>query len=99
MRTLKDLEKTYDIDFEKIIFELKNKKCRLILLQFADGLKLYATAVVDYFREKTNGKIEFLIWIESCFGACDTPILPKEIEKKIDLIVQIGHNELMPSYL
>jgi len=34
----------------------------------------------------------------NCFGACDTPILPKDIEKKIDLIIQFGHNEMMPNY-
>jgi len=51
---------------------------------------------VDYLEEETNS--EFLIWFETCFGACDTPILGKEIENKIDLIIQFGHNEILPSY-
>ena len=96
MKTIKDLEKNYSVDFERIISEIKKQKAKFVLLQFADGLKPYATSVVDFLEEKTGA--EFLIWLGSCFGACDTPILPKELERKIDLVVQVGHNELMPRY-
>ena len=92
MKTLSDLEKIYEIDFEKIVREIKSKKCKLVLLQFSDGLKPYATAVVDYLEEKTVA--EFLIWLGDCFGACDTPVLPLDI--KVDLVVQFGHNGLQP---
>jgi len=92
MKTIRDLEKIYEIDFEKIINEIRNKKCKLVLLQFPDGLKPYATGVVDYLETKCGG-VEFLIWLGSCFGACDTPVLPSNIEKKIDLVVQVGHSE------
>lgn len=96
MRTLKELEEKYDLEFRRIISEINKKKCRLVLLQFPDGLKLYATAIVDYLESKTRA--EFLIWLGDCFGACDTPILGRELEKKIDLVVQFGHNEMMPEY-
>jgi len=96
MKTLKDLEKIYDLDFDKVISEIKEKKAKWVLLQFPDGLKQYATAVVDFLGEKC-GVAKFLIWLGDCFGACDTPILPSEIEKKIDLLVQFGHNEMMPN--
>ena len=92
---LEDLEKKYDLEFDRIVAEIKKKKAKLVLLQFPDGLKPYATAVVDYLEKKTNA--EFLIWLGSCYGACDTPILGKELEKKIDLVIQFGHNEMMPS--
>jgi 2-(3-amino-3-carboxypropyl)histidine synthase len=97
MNTLKDLEKIYDIDFEKIISEIKKTKSKLVLLQFSDGLKPYATCVVDFLEEKCKG-VKFLIWLGSCFGACDVPVLGKNLEKKIDLIVQVGHNEMMPEF-
>jgi len=117
MKTLKDLEKIYKIDFEKIISEIKSKKlhrsvynrkgrenlqagpklqnkgAKLVLLQFADGLKPYATAVVDYLEGKCIG-VEFLIWLGDCFGACDTPIGIDNLN--VDLIVQVGHNSLQP---
>ncbi len=93
-RTIQEIEKIYDLKLEKIISEIRKQKPKLVLLQFPDGLKLYATCIVDYLEENTDA--EFIIWIGSCFGACDTPILNKNLEKKIDLVVQFGHNEMMP---
>jgi 2-(3-amino-3-carboxypropyl)histidine synthase len=95
-KTIKEIEENYDLELNKIISEIKNKKAKLVLLQFPDGLKHYSTAVVDYLEEKTN--VEFLIWFGSCFGACDVPVLGKELEKKIDLVIQFGHSSMMPSY-
>jgi 2-(3-amino-3-carboxypropyl)histidine synthase len=97
MKQIRDLKELYEIDFDKIIREIKKKKCKLVLLQFPDGLKPYATAVVDFLESKSEN-VNFLIWLGDCFGACDTPILPLEVDKKIDLIVQIGHNEMMPGF-
>jgi len=95
-KTIEELQEKYDLELEKIISEIKKTKAKLVLLQFPDGLKLYATSVVDYLRKKTNA--EFLIWLGSCFGACDTPTGIEKLKPKIDLIIQFGHNELLPSY-
>ncbi|MBS3076310.1 diphthamide synthesis protein [Candidatus Pacearchaeota archaeon] len=94
--TIEDLNEKYDLELDKVVEEIKKSKAKLVLLQFPDGLKVYATAVIDYLEEKTSS--EFLIWMGSCFGACDTPVLGKDLEKKIDLVIQFGHNELMPKY-
>ena len=94
--TLQDLDKMYDLELDKVADKIKKQKAKLVLLQFPDGLKPYATAVVDYLEEKTQA--EFLIWMSSCFGACDTPTLGKDLEKKIDLTIQFGHNALQPDY-
>jgi len=96
MLDLNDLENKYDLEFERVINEIKESKAKLVLLQFPDGLKQYATVVVDYLQEKT--KAEFLIWFGDCFGACDTPVGLENIKPKIDLVIQFGHSELMPSY-
>jgi len=98
MKTFEELNKKYDLNLEKIIKELKENNLRNVLLQFPDGLKPHATMITDYLNEKTGNKINFFIWVGSCFGACDNPILPKKIEEKIDLIIQFGHNELIPQY-
>ena len=95
-KTIEELQKKYNLELEKVISEIKKSKAKMVLLQFPDGLKPYATAVVDYLEENTDA--DFLIWFGSCYGACDTPVLGKELEKKINLIVQFGHNERMPSY-
>ena len=72
-------------------------KAKLVLLQFPDGLKPYSTVVADYLEENTD-KTQFLIWLGDCFGACDTPVGLEKIKPKIDLLVQFGHSEMMPSY-
>jgi 2-(3-amino-3-carboxypropyl)histidine synthase len=95
-KTIKELQENYDLELDKVISEIKKTKAKLVLLQFPDGLKQYATAVVDYLRNKTSA--EFLIWLGSCFGACDTPVGIEKLKPKVDLTIQFGHNELLPSY-
>jgi len=95
-KTLKGLEEYYKLDLEKVVYQIKKEKAKLVLLQFPDGLKQYATAIVDYLTKKTNS--EFLIWIGSCFGACDAPTGLEKLKTKINLVFQFGHNELMPNY-
>ncbi|MFH1501383.1 MAG: diphthamide synthesis protein [archaeon] len=78
----------YDLELDKVAEKIKKEKAKTVLLQFPDGLKPKATEVVDYLEEKCKG-VTFLIWLGSCFGACDVPQVP---EKDIDLIVQFGHS-------
>ena len=91
------LEK-YDLELERIISEIRKSKAKLVLLQFPDGLKQVATSVVDFLESKTKGKVDFFIWLTSCYGACDIPVGLEKLKPKIDLIVQFGHSELKPSY-
>ena len=91
-KSIKELEEKYELGLNGIVKDIGDSK--LVLLQFPDGLKPFATVIVDYLEEKTN--VEFLIWFGSCFGACDVPTGLEDLN--IDLIVQFGHNELMPSY-
>ncbi len=95
-KSLQELKGIYNLELEKVVNEIKKTKAKLVLLQFPDGLKSYATLIVDYLEKNTRA--EFLIWMDSCFGACDTPVGLEKIKPKIDLIIQFGHNELMPSY-
>jgi len=94
--TIDEINEKYDLELDDIINKIKKQKARLVLLQFADGLKQYATSVVDYLEEKTGA--EFLIWLGSCYGACDIPVGLENITPKIDLVIQFGHNELQPNY-
>ena len=92
---IEDLENEYNLDFDKIINLIEKEKSKRILLQFPDGLKQYAKAIVNYLEERMD--VEFLIYIGTCYGACDTP---QGLEKmNVDLVIQIGHNSLMPNYL
>jgi len=94
--SIDELNRFYDLELDKVISQIKKNKARLVLLQFPDGLKPYATSVVDYLEGKTSA--EFLIWFGSCYGACDTPVGLDNLKPKIDLVIQFGHNEMMPGY-
>ena len=94
--SIENLKENYEIELEKIVNEIKKQKAKLVLLQFPDGLKPYSVSVVDYLHKKTSA--EFLIWMESCFGACDIPTGIEKIKPKIDLFIQFGHNTKMPNY-
>lgn len=94
--SIEKLNELYDLELDKLILEIKKLKAKLVLLQFPDGLKQYATSVVDYLEDKTSAT--FIIWMGTCYGACDTPVGLENLNPKIDLVIQFGHSELMPSY-
>ena len=111
LKTINEIEKIYDLELDKIVEEIKNKKAKLVLLQFPDGLKPYATVIVDFLESKlapnqvglrggalptSEVGVKFLIWLGSCFGAFDVPVSLENM--KIDLIVQFGHNEVILDY-
>jgi len=98
LRTIEELNEVYDLELDRVVENIIKQKAKLVLLQFPDGLKQYACAVVDYLKDKTNGKVEFLIWMESCYGACDSPVGIEKLNPKVDLVIQFGHNEMMPGY-
>ena len=93
----------YDLELDKVVKKIKDSKAKLVLLQFPDGLKKHATSVVDYLEGKTSA--EFLIWLGSCFGACDTPSGCENLlqgtpdVEGVDLTIQFGHNEMMPGMI
>ena len=78
----------YNLETAKIIERIKEKSHKIILLQLADGLKPEAKNIADTIEKETNATV--LIWLGSCFGACDTPFGLPLLD--IDLIVQFGHN-------
>jgi len=98
-KTIEELEGRYELELNKVANEIKKSKAKLVLLQFPDGLKPYATKIVDFLEKQTEKeKTEFLIWLGSCYGACDFPTGIERINPKIDLVVQFGHNEMIPNF-
>jgi 2-(3-amino-3-carboxypropyl)histidine synthase len=87
-KSLADLD--YDLELEKVVKEIKKQKAKRVLIQLPEGLKPAATLIVDELKKQTKGKVELIIWLDSCFGACDVPV---EVERLgVDLIVQFGHS-------
>lgn len=75
----------YDLELKRIENEIKKTKAKNVLLQLPDGLKPKALEIVDYLEKNTKANI--IIWLDTCFGACDIPVGLKNI----DLLVHFGH--------
>ena len=76
----------YDLELNKAIKEIKKQKAKSVLIQLPDGLKPRAKEIADTLEKQTKAKI--LIWLGSCYGACDYPNL-----NNIDLLIQWGHSK------
>lgn len=82
---LNELLEKYNLELDKIVETIKEKKAKNVLIQLPDGLKRYATEIVNYLEQRVS--CEFKIFLGDCFGACDVP------DSDADLIVQFGHAE------
>jgi len=89
-KSIYELEREYELEINRIVREIKKNKAKLVLLQFPDGLKPYATTIAEEIETKT--KAEILIWFGSCYGACDVPNVEK-LKPKIDMLIQFGHSK------
>ena len=84
------MENIYDLELNRVIREIKKHKAKQVLIQLPEGLKPRAMEIVD--KIESQSKARCLIWIGSCYGACDIPEL-KMIE--IDLLIQFGHSSYL----
>ncbi len=75
----------YNFELERVIKEIKKQKAKIVCLQFPDGLKKKAAEIAEYVEKSTKAKC--IIWMSTCFGACDIPNV------KADLLIQFGHSE------
>lgn len=91
-KSIEDLEERYELELDRIEEKIKKDKCKNVLLQFPDGIKPYASSIVDELEDRTDNKVQFFIWFGSCFGGCDLPNV-SNFGVEIDLIVQFGHTE------
>ncbi|MBS3150690.1 diphthamide synthesis protein [Candidatus Woesearchaeota archaeon] len=81
----------YDFDLDKVVDKIKKEKAKLACIQLADGIKPKAANIQEYLEKNTDAKV--IIWLGSCWGACDVPV---EIERlKVDLVIQFGHNDFI----
>ena len=58
-------------------------------VQLPDGLKPRANRIQEEIEGKTKANV--IIWIGSCFGACDVPLGLDKLG--VDLLVQWGHSQ------
>ena len=79
----------YDLELERVVKEIQDNQAKLVCLQLPDGLKLKANEIEAEITAKTSARV--LIWLGSCFGACDLPLGLERLG--IDLVISWGHNK------
>ena len=84
-----EIESDYDLEMERVIKEIRKQEAKTVCIQLPDGLKPKATEIASEIEKNTSAKV--LIWMGSCFGACDIPNLDK-VKPKVDLLIQWGHS-------
>lgn len=79
---------TYDLELDKVVQRIKEENAKLVCVQLPDGLKPRADEIQQAIENRTNAKT--LIWLGSCFGACDVPVHVERLG--VDLVIQWGHS-------
>ena len=85
------ISEEYDLELEKAVKTIVSEKAKIVALQFPDGLKNKAIEVAAFLEKSTGAKC--LIWMGSCFGACDVPQPSAMNSMKVDLVIQWGHSD------
>lgn len=78
----------YDLELERAAQEIIKAKAKLVCIQLPDGLKPEAKRIADELEKKTGANV--MIWLGSCFGACDVPLSVENLN--VDLLIQWGHS-------
>jgi diphthamide biosynthesis enzyme Dph1/Dph2-like protein len=78
----------YDLELGKAAEEIKKQKVKTVCLQLPDGLKPSAGSIKKELEEKSGAEV--VIWLGSCYGACDVPLQVKELN--VDMVIQFGHS-------
>ena len=84
----------YDLELNKAVEEIKKSNAKLVCIQLPDGLKPKAKNIQEYIEKNTNASV--IIWLGSCYGACDIPITIKKLG--VDLLIQWGHSEFIKGW-
>ncbi|MBS3132226.1 diphthamide synthesis protein [Candidatus Woesearchaeota archaeon] len=86
--------KSYDLELERAVNDIKEAKAKLVCIQLPDGLKPQAREIQQHLEKNTDAKI--VIWMGSCWGGCDVPVNVKDMGA--DLLIQWGHSVYIRSW-
>ncbi len=84
----------YDLELNRAIEEIKKSNAKLVCIQLPDGLKPKANEIQQYIKKNTDASV--VIWLGSCWGGCDVPIVVKKLG--VDLLIQWSHSEYIRSW-
>ena len=78
----------YDLELIKVIERVNKDGAKLVCIQLPDGLKPRAKEIQQAIEKNTQANA--IIWMGSCFGACDVPLQVERLG--VDLLIQWGHS-------
>ena len=78
----------YDLELSKVIERVQKDGSKLVCVQLPDGLKPRAAEIQEAIEKNTSAKV--VIWMGSCYGACDVPLQVERLG--VDLLIQWGHS-------
>ncbi len=78
----------YDLELAKVIERVQKDNSKLVCVQLPDGLKPRAAEIQEAIEKNTSAKV--VIWMGSCYGACDVPLQVERLG--VDLLIQWGHS-------
>ena len=78
----------YDLELQKVIERVQKDNAKLVCVQLPDGLKPRAAEIQESIEKNTPAKV--VIWMGSCYGACDVPLQVERLG--VDLLIQWGHS-------
>ena len=82
----------YNLELDRVILTIKEKKAEKVLLQLPDGMRPFAAQLTEAI-EKATGATVFLSG-DSCYGACDIA-LTQARQLGVDIIVHYGHTPMV----
>ena len=80
----------YDLELDTAVEEIKKHNAKSVCIQLPDGLKPKAKEIQQHIEKNTDASV--LIWLGSCYGACDIP------KVDVDLLIQWGHSEFVKAW-
>ena len=80
----------YDLELNKAVEEIKKNNAKSVCIQLPDGLKPKAKEIQQHIEKNTDASV--IIWLGSCYGACDIPKL------EVDLLIQWGHSKFVKAW-
>ena len=78
----------YDLELKNVIERIRNESPKMVCIQLPDGLKPRADEIQREIEKNTNTSV--IIWMGSCFGACDVPLQVERLG--VDMLIQWGHS-------
>jgi 2-(3-amino-3-carboxypropyl)histidine synthase len=78
----------YDLGLDKVIYEIRSRKSRRVVLQFPEGLIKYIVQIAGRITEETG--VEVIASLDTCYGACDLATYPAS-RLGADLLIHYGH--------